>query len=75
MNNFEANTVITIESTSGCITEVLILRETPKAILVKGNCSEAWFPKKGLDEDLRVAPWVTMTISHGFLWEAPYTAR
>lgn len=54
-------------------TQVRVVRETPKAILVAGNCSEAWFPKKGIDAEGFVAQWVTFSISHCFLFHSPYT--
>lgn len=66
------NQVITIETTEGDQTTVKVIRETAKAILVAGACSEAWFPKKGLDDRNIIAPWVRLGIEHCFLFEAPY---
>lgn len=66
------NQIITIESSEGETATVKVVRETPKAILVAGACSEAWFPKKALDENNVIAPWVTLTIAHCFLFDAPY---
>jgi hypothetical protein len=63
-----------LTSSSGNETTVLMVRETAKAILVKGNCSEAWFPKSGIDADGNVADWVRFSISHIFLWQAPFNA-
>jgi len=66
------NEIITIESSDGETTKVKVVRETSKAILVAGACSEAWLPKKALNENNVIAPWVTLTIAHCFLFQAPY---
>jgi hypothetical protein len=57
---------------SGEETTVLVVRETEKAILVRGNCSSAWFPKSCIDSSGAVANWITLELSHQFLWIAPY---
>jgi hypothetical protein len=67
------NQVIKIHTIEGDQTTVKVIRETAKAILVEGACSEAWFPKKGLDDRNMIAPWVRLGIEHCFLFEAPYT--
>jgi len=51
---------------------VLVVRETPKAILVKGNASEAWFPKRAIDANGIIADWFRFDIVHSFLFHAPY---
>ena len=55
-------------------TEVLIVQETEKALLVRGNCSEGWFPKSALEVDGMIKEWFRnrMTLVHAFLFEAPY---
>jgi hypothetical protein len=50
----------------------MIVRETAKAILVKGNASEAWFPKRAIDADGRIADWFQFDLVHSFLFHAPY---
>jgi hypothetical protein len=57
---------------SGEETTVLVVRETEKAILVRGNCSSAWFPKAAIDSSGMVANWITLELSHQFLWSVPY---
>ena len=57
---------------SGEETTVLVVRETEKAILVRGNCSSAWFPKAAIDSSGTVANWITLELSHQFLWSVPY---
>ena len=69
----EVNDIITIE-VEGNTTTVKVVKETPKAVLLKGNCSEAWFPKKAIVDGV-VQPWMTLDIVHCFLWEAPYTGE
>jgi len=64
--------IITLTSQTGSSTEVAIVRETPKAILVKGNASEAWFPRAALGADGVIAPWFVFTLSHSFLFHAPF---
>jgi len=56
-------------------TTVKIEKETAKALLVKGNCSEAWIPKKAIDDNGNIADWFLpkMELSHVFLFSAPYT--
>lgn len=66
-------TVINLTSSTGSTTTVAIVRETPKAILVKGNASEAWFPRKAIDQDGNIADWLPFTLSHTFLFHAPFT--
>lgn len=63
-----------ITSQSGNKTEVAIVRETAKAVLVKGNCSEAWFPKRAIDADGHIAEWFQFDLVHSFLFHAPYKA-
>lgn len=53
---------------------VCVVEETEKAILVKGNTAQAWFPKKAIDSEGNVAPWFRGHPAHFRLWEAPYTA-
>ena len=55
----------------GETTVVAIKKETPKAILLEGNASEAWFPKKSINEFGEIAEWFTMGVEHSFLWFAP----
>jgi hypothetical protein len=64
--------IITLTSQTGSSTEVAIVRETPKAILVKGNASEAWFPRAAVGADGVIAPWFAFTLSHSFLFHAPF---
>ena len=62
-----------ITSQSGSKTTVAVVRETEKAILVKGNCSEAWFPKKAINDEGEIAEWFNFDLVHTFLFHAPYT--
>ena len=62
-----------ITSQSGSKTNVAVVRETSKAILVKGNCSEAWFPKKAINDEGQIAEWFNFDLVHTFLFHAPYT--
>ena len=62
----------TLTDAQGNETTVWEVRETPKAILVRGNCSEAWFPKSVINEDGAVKSTFPFSMSHCFLWEAPY---
>jgi hypothetical protein len=64
--------IINLTLGTGEETTVLIVRETEKAILVRGNCSSAWFPKTAIDSSGAVANWITLELSHQFLWLAPY---
>jgi hypothetical protein len=50
-----------------------LVRETEKAILVRGKCSEAWIPRSAIDENGYIKEWFVkqMTITHGFLFIAP----
>ena len=66
--------ILKLTSQSGSTTDVAVMRETPKAILVKGNASEAWFPKAALGADGVIAPWFAFTLSHSFLFHAPFKA-
>mgnify|MGYP001583512903 CR=1 FL=1 len=68
-------TLMTLETQSGETTTVKVVRETAKALQVRGNCSKAWFPKKALNSDGVVADWFNFTMLHTFLWEAPYDER
>ena len=65
--------VITITHSYQGETTVKVVRETAKAVLLAGNASEAWFPKKALSDDNFVADWFSLSIEHCFLWQAPYT--
>ena len=65
--------IITIESRHLGETDVKVIRETAKAILLAGNASEAWFPKSALSEDNYIAEWFTFSLEHWFLFQAPYT--
>lgn len=60
-----------LTSQTGSETEVAIVRETPKAILVKGNASEAWLPKAAINSEGLIAAWFAFTLSHTFLFIAP----
>lgn len=62
-----------LTSATGSSTKVAIVRETEKAILVKGNASEAWFPKRAIGDDGSIADWFQGSVSHTFLFHAPYT--
>lgn len=53
-------------------TTVKVVRETPKAILLAGNASEAWFPKAAIDSDNWVADWFPLKLEHFFLFDAPF---
>jgi len=55
---------------SGRPITVWIKRETPKAVLVEGTASEAWFPKSAIDSDGNVADWfeARFELVHTFLW-------
>lgn len=66
-------TTMTLTSASGSTTTVAVVRETEKAILVKGNASEAWFPKRAIDADGQIADWFQGGIAHTFLFHAPFT--
>ena len=65
--------VITITHSYQGETTVKVARETAKAVLLTGNASEAWFPKKAISDDNCVADWFPLSIEHCFLWQAPYT--
>lgn len=67
-------TVMKLISTSGSEATVLVVRETPKAILVKGNASEAWLPKRAIADDGRIAGWFQFSLVHQFLFHAPFAA-
>ena len=67
-------TTMTLTSQSGSTTTVAVVRETPKAILVKGNASEAWFPKAAINDAGEVADWFQFSLVHQFLFHAPFTA-
>jgi len=54
-------------------TTVRVAKETAKAVLLEGNASAAWFPKKALSEDRCVADWFSLSLEHCFLWQAPYS--
>lgn len=64
--------IITIESRHLGETDVKVIRETAKAILLAGNASEAWFPKSALSEDNYIADWFDFSLEHWFLFQAPY---
>lgn len=67
-------TVMKLTSHSGSETTVLVVRETPKAILVKGNASEAWFPRKAIDDSGQISSWFQFSLVHQFLFHAPFAA-
>jgi hypothetical protein len=67
------NDIITIKHHYYGETTVKVVRETAKAVLLTGNASEAWFPKSAIDSDNCIADWLTLTLEHNFLWQAPYT--
>ena len=67
--------IINLTLGTGEETTVLVVRETEKAILVRGNCSSAWFPKAAIDSSGAVAYWITLELSHQFLWLAPYNTE
>lgn len=54
-------------------TRVKVVRETAKAILLKGGVSEAWFPKSAIDGDNWVADWMRLRLEHYWLFELPYS--
>ncbi len=56
-------TTMNLTSASGSQTTVLVVRETPKAILVKGNA---------IDADGIIADWFQFDLVHSFLFHAPY---
>jgi len=58
-------------SDNGEETVVWIERVTKKAVLVKGACSECWFPKKAIGEHGQIAAWMPGSMSRAFLFEAP----
>lgn len=72
---------MTLFNEKGGETTVEVVRENEKAILVAGNCSEAWFPKSALtilginevtgNTVADVASWFTGTLVHTFLWISP----
>ena len=64
--------LITITHSYHGETTVRVARETAKAVLLAGNASEAWFPKKALGDDNSVADWFSLSIEHCFLWHSPY---
>jgi len=51
--------------------EVEIVKETSRAICLRGKCSQAWFPKSAIDKDGIIQPWFQQTLSHFFLFDAP----
>lgn len=65
--------IIKLVSQSGAETVVKIVEERPKAIKVCGNCGSAWFPKSAISDEGLIAPWFNFSISHQFLFHAPYT--
>ena len=67
-------TTINLTNSTGSTTTVEIVRETEKAILVKGNASEAWFPKRAIDASGQIADWFQFSLVHSFLFHAPFTA-
>jgi len=68
------NDIITIKHHYFGETTVKMVRETAKAVLLAGSASEAWFPLSAINSDGDVADWLTLTLEHQFLWQAPYTA-
>jgi hypothetical protein len=62
----------TIQLTLKTTTAILkVVRETPKAILVAGKMSEAWFPKAVIKDGV-VRDTFKMTLLHWFLFECPW---
>jgi hypothetical protein len=50
--------------------EVEVVKETPKAICLRGKCSTAWYPKAALKDGV-VQDWFQQSLSHFFLFDAP----
>ena len=57
----------------GEICTLEIVRESAKAFLLRGKCSEAWFPKSAIESDGTIADWFEgrMTLTHGFCLMEP----
>ena len=67
--------IITLTTIDQEEARVKVLRETAKAIQVEGNASRAWFPKSAIDSNGEIAGWFTLSISHCFLFDAPFTGE
>ena len=69
-------TIYELSTEEGNTTTVALVKETEKAILLKGNCSESWFPKSALewsgDSSVTVKSWLPWDLSKCFLFHAPY---
>jgi hypothetical protein len=50
--------------------EVEVVKETAKAICLRGKCSTAWFPKAALKNGV-VQDWFQQSLVHFFLFDAP----
>ena len=69
----EIGEVITIkifECGEICAARVRVKQKTQKAVFLEGGVSQAWFPKSAIDEDGFVAGWLTLSLTHQFLWQA-----
>jgi hypothetical protein len=69
-------TIYELSTEEGNTTTVALVRETEKAILLKGNCSESWFPKSALkwsgDSCVTVKSWLPWDLAKCFLFHVPY---
>ena len=68
-----SNTMQTAQITSPdfkMTVEVEVVKETPKAICLRGKCSTAWYPKAALKDGV-VQDWFQQSLSHFFLFDAP----
>lgn len=61
-------TKLTLKSTTAILK---VVRETPKAILVAGKMSQAWFPKAVITDGV-VSANFKMTLLHWWLFECPW---
>lgn len=60
-----------ITSSNGRTTvEVEVVKETAKAICLRGKCSTAWLPKAAIKDGV-IQSWFQQTLVHHFLFEAP----
>ncbi len=68
-----SNTMKTTQITSpdfNMTVEVEVVKETAKAICLRGKCSTAWFPKAALKDGV-VQDWFQQSLAHFFLFDAP----
>ena len=70
--DFTPGKEITLYDAQGEETNVLVVENRQKAVKVKGNISQAWFPKAAISENGEIAKWFTLTMSDCFLWDTPY---